>query len=166
MLDRSGSYRAARVLNQICRDGQRLLSQDAENLYFSCPTTLATVPADDPGPGVSREVTRRLIARGHREGYAYLLLAEPVVNERAQAAPSPDSVLAATYQDEVGGEILNSNGEVIPILEYCYADDNNRYVRYRLLKLQGPQAVPRRVLPLVESRESEAVGTLPRLPTR
>jgi hypothetical protein len=166
LLDHSGSYRAATILNQICCDGQRLLSQDAENLYFSCPTTLATVPADAPGSGVPQEVTRRLIARGHREGYAYLLLAEPVVNGRAQWAPSPDSVLAAIHQDDLGGEILNSNGEVIPILEYCYADDNNRYVRYRLLKLQGPQAVPERVLPLVESRESDAVGTLPRLPTR
>jgi hypothetical protein len=106
-----------------------------------------------------------LIARAAREGYAYLLLAEPVTGGNSNSHPSPASV-TEPGSDAANGKILESNSEVIPILEYCSADDNNRSIRYRLLKLQGPQAELSRVPPVALAPGPDAAGRLPRLPTR
>jgi hypothetical protein len=163
-----GSYRAAVVLDQICVPGQRLLTQSTENVYFSCPTTFAGAADDVPAIGGSEksaDASDLLIARAAREGYAYLLLAEPVTGGNSNSHPSPASV-TEPGSVAANGKILESNSEVIPILEYCSADDNNRSIRYRLLKLQGPQAELSRVPPVALAPGPDAAGRLPRLPTR
>jgi hypothetical protein len=168
LADSVGSYRAAVVLDQICVPGQRLLSQSEENLYFSCPTTFAGAPDDVPetdGSDKSAGAADRLIAWAAREGYAYLLLAEPVTGGNSNPRTSPASV-TEPGSGAANGKILESNSEVIPILEYCSADDNNRSIRYRLLKLQGPQAELSRVPPVALAPGPDAAGRLPRLPTR
>ncbi len=138
LLEHEPTYRAASLLNQICAQDQRLYSQDARSYYFSCLTTrrprnsgaksLRQVP-----PDAADELSW---ATG--EGYSYLLLAERV------GVDGPTSTVAGkthsmANEPTATGHVSGTSRQVIPILEYCFADDNNRSIRYTLLKLHGPR---------------------------
>ncbi len=118
LLAREPTYRAARMLNRIGHSSDRLLYQDstggcvASTFYFNCPTA-------------------RQVGGG---GFTYVLVAEAAESASGAATDrrlsTPDSSPPAGSNNEVG-----PFGEVIPILEYRFADDNNRPIRYRLLRL-------------------------------
>ena len=135
LLSRVPTYRASSLLNQISHQGQDLLCQDSRTFYFTCPATSRlgsrqVQPADLVSGGEQQWVS---VARA--SGYSYLLVAQGI---------EPDST--AAQQQGAGGlssvpsharrEESSAIGEVIPILEYRFADDNNRYTRYRLLKIR------------------------------
>jgi len=168
LLEHEPTYRAASLVNQIRRSGQRLFSQDARGLYFACVTgTGACVTATGAAPSkkslaaVDAGESQELIAWARAMGYAYLLLAE-AVEEPDASAQQATAGNPRRYDAEPLAEQLDATGKVIPILEYCFADDNNRSIRYRLLKLPGP----RLTLPRDSTSEAESAVRSPRFPTR
>lgn len=128
------SYRAASLVNHLAGTGDSVLCHSTSTFYFSCPAShdRKLLPAELAG--VTDGAPAQLVEWARRSGFTYLLLTEPL-NSAASASESPapqelsDALLA--------GEISESSaaGQVIPILEYRTADDNNRYTRYRLLRL-------------------------------
>lgn len=155
LLERLGSYRAAAVLNLMNDQARPVLMIGDRGLYFSCPTSAAEFQSGPHGraPGI-----HEIVSEGRRVGAAYVLWAEPVDASQAEVAGAP--LLAAR------AEILPAAGEVIPILEYRFADDNNRCIRYRLWKLQGPQAEFDTRSTVEMAVGSQRVGRLPRPATR
>ena len=135
LLAREPGFRAAALVSQICQPDDRALVQDASGLYFPCRTEsssrcwrpLVALPGGG-GP-------RRLIRAAQRAGYAYLLLAEPVVDD-SKAATGDRSQLAARYLEQRLLDRSTDDGEVVRILQYRFADSNHRHIRYRLLKLR------------------------------
>ena len=162
LLEHEGSYRAAALLHAISVPGQTLLSEDANGFYFSCSTHMA-----DPALGSTNAAGREqsLLAEGRRVGASYVLLAEPVpATGSANSDADSTAVLAAALPAEA--EIFAPSREVIPILEYRFADDNNRCIRYRLWKLHGPQAQPDTQPPVASAAGGGRIGQLPRPATR
>ncbi len=162
LIENEGSYRAASLLRAIGRPGQTLLSEDSNRFYFSCSTHLLS-PTVGRATSAGRE--QILLAEARQAGASYVLLAEPVAST-ASAGSVADStaVLAAVLPP--GAEIFAPSGEVIPILEYRFADDNNRCIRYRLWKLHGPQARPGTQPPVASAAGGGRIGQLPRPATR
>jgi hypothetical protein len=135
LLAREPSYRAASLLNRIVRAGERVYCQDASPLYFACPTAIDGEGQLQAGPPRSGLATSNSIARAARAGCSYLLLAQPVEQD-GRPSPSSDIVPLADAPPPSAEHESAPIGEVIPILEYCFADDNNRCIRYRLLRLR------------------------------
>jgi hypothetical protein len=135
LLAREPSYRAASLVNRIGRPDDRVFCQDAQTFYFACP---AANPSDFPASG--REAfgawsERQWVGWARAAGYSYLLLANRLQHDSRPPGRAGQmtagSPLAPRAADEPG-----PIGPVMPILEYRFADDNNRYTRYRLLKLR------------------------------
>ncbi len=162
LLSREGNYRAASVLNAIDAKGQVLLTEDPNAFYFTCATRHARQPivwGDDPARG------HAVVSAGRRAGASYVLLAEPV-DALPAAAGRTDASSPVLAEKRGMCENLQTRGEVIPIIEYRFADDNNRCIRYRLWKLQGPP-VGADALESGEPPDGAAhVGRLPRPATR
>ncbi len=139
LLAREPTYRAALMLNRIGRASDRLLCEDspaawgASTFYFNCPVARQVGVGSTPDSSAARN-DAAWIEAARAGGFTYLLLAEAV--EAASVAASDSEPLSldaspmAGISDEVG-----PIGEVIPILEYRFADDNNRPIRYRLLRV-------------------------------
>lgn len=135
LLSRVSTYRASSLLNQISRQGQDVLCQDARTFYFACPATSRSDVRYPQISNLSPGGEEQWVSLARSAGYSYLLMAQGL---------EPDST--AIQRDGAGGFALDPSharssessaiGEVIPILEYRFADDNNRYTRYRLLKIR------------------------------
>ena len=140
LLTREPTYRAARMLNRIQNSSDRLLYQDstgggvASTFYFNCPAARQVGAADWLSWSSAARNDAALTDAASASGFTYVLVAEPAGFARGAATDrglsTPDASAAAGSNDEVG-----PIGEVIPILEYRFADDNNRPIRYRLLRL-------------------------------
>lgn len=138
LLTHEPTYRAASLLNRIRRTEDRILCQDARMFYFDCQTCWQDVQSFPRSLG-DRE--RDASQRACSDGFTYLLLAEAgnqasnsaTAGSDAESPPPSDSTLSDSTPSRKFGAI----GEVIPILEYRFADDNNRLIRYRLLRLAG-----------------------------
>ncbi|MBI3840188.1 MAG: glycosyltransferase family 39 protein [Planctomycetia bacterium] len=135
LLAHEPTYRAAAVMNRIGRPGDRLFCQDPRTFYFACPavserTYLNRQPSGDTDP-----VQCGLLERARAEGCSYALLAEPVERDGFGAESTRQQVPA----DPLRSRALDDSwriGQVMPILEYRFADDNNRFIRYRLLRIR------------------------------
>ena len=148
LLTQVGSYRAASLVNRIVRPGDRLLCQDPAAFYFSCLTTSGesiAVPAQrasSPGAAtLPRQVAaaatpdeRAWIAAARATGCTYLLTAQRDAADERTSLARPPAVASVLSPEPAAGKV-DATGEVIPILEYRFADDNNRYTRYRLVRL-------------------------------
>jgi hypothetical protein len=162
LLDHEGSYRAAALLGAISHPEQRLLLVDANSLYFPCSTHRRD-PALNRAKPESRE--RLFLEEAHRAGASFVLLAEPARTTDEANSPA-DSTAMLAWPLPAESEIFAPSREVIPILEYRFADDNNRCIRYRLWKLHGPQAGPDAQPPVAPAAGGGRIGQLPRPATR
>jgi hypothetical protein len=162
LLDHEGSYRAAVLLSAISNPGQRLLLEDANGLYFPCSTRKLDLAVNGAEPE-SRE--RVLLEEAYRAGASFVLLAEPAPTTD-KVHPAGDSTVILANPSPAESEIFAPSREVIPILEYRFADDNNRCIRYRLWKLQGPPAGPDSLPPVAPAAGGRRIGQLPRPATR
>ena len=135
LLSRVSTYQASSLLNQISHEGQNLLCQDTRTFYFACPAMSQ--------PGSRRPEPAALASGGEQQwvslakasGYSYLLVAQGIEPDSMVAPPVGSGDFSSAPS---GARLAESSaiGEVIPILEYRFADDNNRYTRYRLLKIR------------------------------
>ena len=140
LLCREPTYRAALMLNRIGRPSDRLLCEDtsasclASTFYFNCPTVRQPVAVDSSRRSSTARDETAWTHAASASGFTYVLLADAVESASDGATDRTLSAAGASppavSQDEVG-----PIGEVIPILEYRFADDNNRPIRYRLLRL-------------------------------
>jgi hypothetical protein len=131
LLTREPTFRAAAVFNRIARAGDRLYCQDASTFYFACPAArdLRSLGQDSSAPE-DRPAAERPASSGGA-GCSYLLVAEPVEGDDQ----TRDSSAAATLPIGLEEDSARPR-QVIPILEYRFADDNNRFIRYRLLRIR------------------------------
>jgi hypothetical protein len=162
LLAASGSYRAATVYNQIRLPDQKLLSTDPANFYFASATSPIASPNDEPG---AEEIPfDKLVEEASARGCGYLLVSETLQQAPVQQAPDSASTCAA-LADRVGAaEKFAGAAEVIPIVDYDFADEYQRTTRYRLWKLQSRRAA---ASPMFESApRGEEVSSRPRLPMR
>jgi hypothetical protein len=135
LLARQPAYRAAWWFNRIQRPGDRLLAQDPRVFYFDCPTAaLAGVGLERGNPAEGTDL-KGWIAAARRGGFSYLLTAEPLAGSPSPAGSVDDSSGHSAGPSRNYPE-LSADGQVIPILEYCFADDKSRRIRYSLLRLR------------------------------
>jgi len=135
LLARDPTYRAASLFNQICRPDQSVLCQDARNYYFAAPTAVAS-EGRGRRDNISSDLTpRQAVELARQSGHAYVLLAQKV-DTSPHPGIAPLAAELAPARVDAPTEESDEGGEVIPILEYRFADDNNRCIRYRLLKLR------------------------------
>jgi hypothetical protein len=113
---------------------RRLFCQDPRTFYFACPTV-----SDDGFPrqqssGPADSTLCGVLQRARGAGCSYLLLAEPLASA-SRTGPSgrevPEGPLSLAAEND-----SPQIGQVMPILEYRFADDNNRSIRYRLLRIR------------------------------
>lgn len=135
LMARQPAYRAAWWFNRIQRPGDRLLAQDPRAFYFNCPT--AALGGAGPKGGNLPHFTdlNGWIAAARQGGFSYLLTAEPLAADQSFAGSHDDSSGRSTGASRNYTE-LSADGQVIPILEYCFADDKSRRIRYSLLRLR------------------------------
>jgi hypothetical protein len=140
LLAREPIYRAASMLNRIGRSTDRLLCEacpgasTASTFYFNCAVTRKVAAGNSKSGSSAARDDAAWIEAARSGGFSYLLLAEAL--ESASDARSNDmrSNLDGPHLFGSGDEV-GPIGEVIPILEYQSADDNNRPIRYRLLRV-------------------------------
>jgi len=162
LLAACGSYRAAAVFNQIRLPEQRLFSTSSGCLYFTSP--IATSSALDGALGESGITPAQIAEEAQRQGCDYLLLAQPLTSEPRHPLDSDASGQARQAGKPLNVEKFAGAVEVIPIVEYEFADEYQRTTRYRLWKLQSRRAA---VSPTFESaRSGEGVSSRPRPLTR
>lgn len=135
LIAREPTYQAAWWFNRIQRPGDRLLAQDARAFYFNCPTAAAATEATPGGYRADATDLQHWIAAARRGGYSYLLAAQPLESQETAGSEGDDSNGRASRTSPNYAE-LSRDGQVIPILEYCFADDNSRRIRYSLLRLR------------------------------
>jgi hypothetical protein len=135
LLSRVGTYRAASMLDRIGHRGDRVLCQDPRTLYLPCSTHSPRHLAESIGTANESLPEREAIALAQSGGCTYLLLAQGDAPE--PRAASPCAAADSTELKSAANAITPSPiGQLIPILEYRFADDNNRFIRYRLLRLR------------------------------
>jgi hypothetical protein len=162
LLAACGSYRAATVFNQIRLPEQRLFSTSSGCLYFTSPTV--TSSAFDGAVGVAGFTPAQIAAEAQRQGCDYVLLAQPSTSDPRHLLDSNASRLACQAGSSLNVEKFAGAVEVIPIVEYEFADEYQRTTRYRLWKLQSRRAA---VSPTFESATSgKGVSSRPRPLTR
>jgi hypothetical protein len=145
LLARAPTYQAASRLNQIIGQGQRLFCQDPRALYFACSTARPVDLEPHVSPPTADASDDAWLAWAHAQGFTYLLLARPVEPaSNGQVLSSRSS--GATVLPAAPAAVPAAFGELLPILEYRFADDNNRPIRYSLLRVQS-LASARRVGP-------------------
>lgn len=160
LLTASGSYRAAMVFNQIRQPEQRLYSTISGCVYFASPTTVA---ARDRQAILDGAPAARAAA-AHQQGCDYMLLAEPLDRPAGGHSAGDASELATATGEGSLAEKFAGAVEVIPIVQYEFADEYQRTTRYRLWKLQSRRAA---ASPVFQSATSgEEVSSRPRPPTR
>ena len=128
------SYRAASLVNRLIGPDDRLFCQDTGTFYFDCFATNDRDPRQSFPWDSGGDAPRLLVDWAKRAGFAYVLLSEPLAaasnDQLLPDAPSSDGPVGLEPEGELG-----PIDQVIPILEYRFADDNNRCIRYRLLRL-------------------------------
>ncbi len=159
------TYRAASLLNQIGRHEQILFSQDPRGLYFSCLTSSKASARNATTVTKPPAEQRELLTWARAAGYAYVLLVEPLTIDSTNLSPHGTNALEPASTEAADSQ-SRATGKVIPILEYCFADDNNRSIRYRLLKLDGLRAVAERSPPAKPEIGPATAGRPSRDPTR
>jgi len=159
LLAACGSYRAAAVFNQIRMPEQRLFSTVSGCLYFASSTTQRTMLAEE-----SQIAPAEIVALARQQGCDYLLLAEPSVPETGRVLDGNASGRLVPGGEPPELEKFAEAAEVIPIVEYEFADEYQRTTRYRLWKLQSRRAA---ASPTFETAISgEGVSSRPRPLTR
>ncbi len=153
LLAASGSYRAATVFNRVRLPEQRLMSTVPGCLYFAS----ATVAADASEVDASANEAQ-LIAEAQRRGCEFLLLTQAGPSQSGERAGS--AIAGSVESGASNGEKFAGAVEVIPIVEYEFADEYQRTTRYRLWKLQGRRAAASQVLESASS--GEEVSSRPR----
>lgn len=135
LIAREPTYQAAWWFNRIQRPGDRLLAQDPRAFYFNCPTAATVGGRGHDAQLPPAQDLKHWIAAARQGGYSYLLAAEPLEPGQSPAGTHDDSSGHAIGPSRNYAE-LSRDGQVIPILEYCFADDNSRRIRYSLLRLR------------------------------
>ncbi len=159
LLAACGSYRAAAVFNQIRLPEQRLFSTSTGCLYFASSTKRGTAIVE-----ASQFAAAEIVAQAREQGCDYLLVAEPLRPETGRAFDSDASDHLVPGGEPPALEKFAGAAEVIPIVEYEFADEYQRTTRYRLWKLQSRRAV---ASPTFETATSgEGVSSRPRPLTR
>lgn len=135
LIAREPTYQAAWWFNRIQRPGDRLLAQDPRAFYFNCPTAAIVAGQRHDAQLPHVQDLQHWIAAARQGGYSYLLAAEPLEPGQSPQGTRDDSSGHASGPSRNYAE-LSRGGQVIPILEYCFADDNSRRIRYSLLRLR------------------------------